>query len=87
MSDWNEKELLTDDAVPTPENTEEAETEQTPAPLDKDGTIPELTGEAKEEPAPYTPRPLGFRIFALVLAALVIVGLILYYTNIFNAGR
>ena len=35
----------------------------------------------------YTPRPLGFRIFALVLAALVILGTIIYYYNIFTAGR
>ena len=35
----------------------------------------------------YTPRPLGFRIFALVLAILVIIGTILYYYHIFTAGR
>ena len=36
--------------------------------------------EEKEE---YTPRPLGLRIFAWVLAILVIIGLALYYYHIF----
>ena len=39
--------------------------------------------ENAEEQEPYTPRPLGFRIFALVLAVLVIIGVILYYYHIF----
>lgn len=53
--------------------------EELPAPeAEEDGQTPQ---------EPYKPRPLAFRIFALALAALVIVGLILYYYNIFTAGR
>ena len=48
---------------------------------------PQELPEEAAQPQPYTPRPLGFRIFALVLAILVIIGTILYYINIFTAGR
>lgn len=47
----------------------------------------ELPYEREEDrQSTYEPRPLGFRIFALVLAILVVIGLILYYFNIFTAG-
>lgn len=57
------------------ENKLNNEPEQTEAP------------ESMEEKKEYTPRPLGIRIFAWVLAILVIAGVILYYYNIFTAGR
>lgn len=40
----------------------------------------------EEEKEPYTPRPVGIRILAWVLAILLTIGLILYYYNIFTAG-
>ena len=44
-----------------------------------------LPAQDAEQPEPYTPRPLGVRIFAWVLAILVIIGLALYYYNIMFA--
>ena len=44
-----------------------------------------LPAQDAAQPEPYTPRPLGVRIFAWVLAILVIVGLALYYYNIMFA--
>ncbi len=61
------------------------EEKQTEELLDEEAQA--LPDTENKEPEPYTPRPLGFRIFALVLAILVIIGTILYYINIFGAGR
>ena len=61
---------------------EKQELQETEEILDEEAqALPEETAQ----PEPYTPRPLGFRIFAWVLAILVIIGTILYYYNIMTA--
>ena len=62
----------------------EPETLQSSEPLDDSGLPQEQNRPQQEE---YTPRPLGVRIFALVLAVIVIIGVILWYYNIFTAGK
>lgn len=48
----------------------------------EESELPEDTVQP-EEKEEYTPRPLSLRIFAWVLAILVIIGLALYYYHIF----
>ena len=59
----------------------EEELPEETAPVEEN-ELPDDTAQP-EEKEEYTPRPLGLRIFAWVLAILVIIGLALYYYHIF----